>query len=167
MDKDKVRIIIHDLQEQPTFKTGKNTIIFSNEQKPNHCIGCFGCWIKTPSACVIKDSYKELGALFCQAEEIVFISKCFYGGFSPFVKNVLDRCIGCLLPFFSIRNGEMHHTPRTSNQPKIIAHFYGDISESEKKTAKQLIPAIGINIVACETAVHFYNTGTDIKEALA
>ena len=25
--------------------------------KVNYCIGCFGCWLKTPGKCITKDSF--------------------------------------------------------------------------------------------------------------
>ncbi|WP_407654270.1 MULTISPECIES: hypothetical protein [Caproicibacterium] len=33
-----------------------------------------------------------------QCDELILISKCCYGGFSPFVKNVLDRSIPYIHP---------------------------------------------------------------------
>lgn len=163
MSKKIQRIIIHDLRpDELDMQLGENDIVISKESPIGQCIGCFGCWIKTPSVCVIKDEYQKLGQMFCHANEMVCVSKCTYGGFSPFVKNVLERSIGCLLPFFSIRNGEVHHTPRTDNRPKLTVHFYGDSTEDERQTARELIPANAINLVARKNGVHFYESSADI-----
>jgi len=157
------RIIIHDLgPEELDIRLGENDVVISPGSHISPCIGCFGCWIKTPSVCVIKDAYQKLGCMLCYVDEIICISKCTYGGFSPFVKNVLDRSIGHLLPFFSIRNNEVHHTPRTENRPRFTVHFYGDISENERRTAQELIPANAINIVASKNCVYFYESSADI-----
>jgi len=163
MDKRISRIIIHDLKpEELDIDLGENDVVISKGSPIGQCIGCFGCWIKTPSSCVIKDEYQKLGSMFCHVDEIICVSKCTYGGFSPFVKNVLDRCIGHLLPFFSLRNNEVHHTPRTDNHPRLTVHFYGDISEDERQTAQKLIPANAINMVAIKNSVYFHESNTDI-----
>ena len=44
--------------------------------------------------------------------EMLIISKCVYGSYSPFVKNVLDRSISYIHPYFTVKNGEMHHQQR-------------------------------------------------------
>lgn len=161
------RLIIHDLEPEEFAKQfpglGENDTVLSKDSGISQCIGCFGCWIKTPSVCVIKDEYQKLGGLVCQSDEVILISRCVYGGYSLFVKNVLDRSIACLLPFFSIRNGEVHHTPRTENRPRFTVHLYGDdITEAERETASKLVPANAVNLVARESSVLFYTHSSDI-----
>ena len=51
---------------------------------------------------MIRDGYERMGALIHKAEEVVVISEYTYGGLSPFVKNVFDRSISFVLPFFEI-----------------------------------------------------------------
>lgn len=74
-------------------------VILSPMYPARPCIGCFGCWIKTPGSCVLPDSYQEMGKLLSRTSELILISRCCYGGYSPYVKNVLDRSIGYLQPF--------------------------------------------------------------------
>ena len=109
-------------------------------------MGCFGCWLKTPGRCVIPDEYQRMGELAAKAEELTIISKCSFGSYSSFVKNVLDRSISYVLPFFEIREGEMHHRKRYDNQFLMRVIFYGsDITEEEKETAKELVKANAVN----------------------
>ena len=119
-------LIIHDLtpEEAGKFDFGENRVIFDNE-KIRPCIGCFGCWLKTPGKCVLRDGYEVMGKAFSECDRLVIISKCNYGSYSPFVKNVLDRSIGYISPFFEIRNGEMHHRRRYNNHIKITVYMYG------------------------------------------
>ena len=70
-----------------------NVYIISDTGTIRHCVGCFGCWIKTPGKCVLKDGYDNLGELLSKSEKLTIISRCFYGCYSPFVKNVLDSSI--------------------------------------------------------------------------
>ena len=97
-----------------------------------------------------------MGELFAQTEELVIVSRCVYGSFSPFVKMVLDRSLSYLLPDFQIIDGEMHHLRRYENQFRIRVLFYGeDITEWEKETAKNLVYANAKNLNAQVEEIEF------------
>ena len=89
-----MNILIHDFSDkrfQELFpETNNNVYIISDTGTIRHCVGCFGCWIKTPGKCVLKDGYDNLGELLSKSEKLTIISRCFYGCYSPFVENVLD-----------------------------------------------------------------------------
>lgn len=162
-----MNVIIHDLaneQFQILFpNTAKDTCVISDTGRIGNCIGCFGCWIKTPGQCVLKDGYEHMGELLSNSDEVIIISQCYYGGYSPFVKNVLDRSISILLPFFVIRKNETHHKHRYKNEFKLSVCFYGDsISQSEMETAKKLVKANCVNLYVPQCKVHFYNSLKDI-----
>ena len=146
-----MNLIIHDLSQEEwnalALSYEKETKIIDRQGEIKKCIGCFGCWVKTPGQCVIKDDYQRMGELLAQTEELILLSECSFGGFSSFVKNVMDRSISYILPFFEMRNGEMHHKSRYTNTLKIKAVFYGeDITEEEKETARELVKANAINL---------------------
>ena len=83
-----------------------------------------------------------MGELLSKSEKVTIISRCFYGSYSPFVKNVLDRSIPWLLPFFKIKNNEPNHTRRYQNTIERDVHFYGEnITAEEEETAKKLVKA--------------------------
>ncbi len=163
------RLIIHDMEQQEFLKQffleKENTLVLSKNTQIVHCTGCFGCWVKTPAVCVIKDGFQDQGKRLCKINELILISRCTYGGFSPFVKNVLDRSIGCMLPFFYIKNREIHHIPRTKNRFRLRIHLYGsDITQSERETAIKLAEANALNFNALDNSVHFYSNSSDIRE---
>ena len=94
----------------------------------------------------------------------MIISKCTYGSYSPFVKNVLDRIIGYISPFFEIRNGEMHHQRRYNNHIKITVYMYGeDITGEERKIAERLVEANALNIYAEVEKVAFFKNPEEIR----
>ena len=76
-----MNVIIHDLSDlqfQQIFPqiTG-DTRIVSNKGSIRNCIGCFGCWIKTPGQCVMKDGYENMGSILSQADTVtVLLSAC-------------------------------------------------------------------------------------------
>lgn len=164
-----MRLIIHDLNIEHNEKIKK---LFSDEKRINniisnngnikHCIGCFNCWVKTPGECVLKDGYNEMGKLAGGSKELIIISKCVYGTYSPFVKNVLDRLISYVHPDFTMRNGEMHHKLRYTNSMSTKVYFYGDITESEKETARKLVKANLINFNGSLKEVKFLESFEEV-----
>lgn len=155
-----MRLIIHDLTEEEFKELGfttENQIVVSKEAPIRHCIGCFGCWVKTPAACVIRDDYGDMGHKISRCDELLVISRCVYGGFSPFVKNVLDRSISYIHPFFTKRNHEMHHRRRYKNKIDFRVWFYGNMIGSEQETARKLIKANGINLDVASFTVDFFS----------
>lgn len=158
-----MKLLIHDLENKEFKKIFPNqlddTMVISDDGTIHHCIGCFGCWIKTPAACVIRDKYGDMGEYLSKCQEVILISKCCYGGFSPFVKNVLDRSISYIHPYFVIRNGEMHHRRRYKNHMDMRVWFYGEnITEKEKQTSEKLVKANSINLDCHVSSISFVNS---------
>ncbi|MCL2592984.1 MAG: flavodoxin family protein [Defluviitaleaceae bacterium] len=142
-------------------------IIFKQSQSVKPCVGCFGCWVKTPGKCVIKDSDSDFAVKMPHVEEVIIISELVFGGLSPNVKAVLDRSIGFILPFFCKVNGEMHHKQRYDKRPNLKYMLYGEkMPEAEKVTAQKLIKANATNLGADKFSVEFYNSTAELLEDL-
>jgi multimeric flavodoxin WrbA len=164
-----MKVLIHDLDESKLlslFPTISNEInIVSQKKEIKKCIGCFGCWIKTPGSCIIKDGYGNLGNLLCESEELIIISRICYGGFSPFVKNILDRNIGYILPFFTIRNNEVHHKSRYKKRLRLSVIAYGkDATQKEKDTLSKIVAANGVNFNVIESSICFADSINEISK---
>lgn len=158
-----MKLIVTDLENFTISVEGEYKII---KPKGNikHCIGCFGCWVKTPGQCVIHDGYENTGIDMSKCTELIFISKCYYGSVSPFVKTVQDRAISYIHPDFVIRKGEMHHKRRYQNTISLSAHFYGEnITDEEKETAKNILNANADNYDGTVKGIHFYQTLQELE----
>ncbi len=166
----KMKLIIHDLSKEEYSKLPifpEDSIVISNGSDIKRCIGCFGCWFKTPGRCVLKDGYEHMGEYLGKADELIVISRCSFGSYSPFVKTVFDRSISYILPLFEKIEGEMHHKPRYKNNLKITTIFYGDqITNEEKETAKTLVKRNTLNLHASLERLIFLESKDRIKEAL-
>lgn len=161
-----MKLILSDLGNLPIKSDDKHHVIY-NDGNLHHCVGCFGCWIKTPGQCVIKDDYSNMGHLLSRCDELIIISKCTYGGYSPFIKNLLDRGISYVSPYFLIRNGEMHHKRRYDNVISISVYFYGeDITQFEKETANSLVNANAVNYDGIVRNVSFFSSVEEVKAVL-
>ena len=165
-----MKLVISDLEDKQIHELvsdlSDDSIIISKDHSIKQCIGCFGCWIKTPGSCVIHDTYEDMGKLMAQSEEVHIISQCCYGGFSPFVKNVLDRSIAYVHPYFVIKNGEMHHRRRYQDSFDLRVWFYGEnITDKEKSTAQKLIKANAVNLY-CHVSQVFFLSEKNLMEGI-
>ena len=84
-----MKLIITDIKDFNIPIQEEHKII-SPQGDIRNCIGCFGCWVKTPGKCVIHDGYEETGIDMSKCTEMILISECCYGSVSPFVKAVQD-----------------------------------------------------------------------------
>lgn len=164
------RLIVYDVDETDNdlfMQCSKDTLLFSAAPSIKQCVGCFGCWIKTPGKCVINDRYAILSPHISKSSEIIFISPIIYGGFSVNIKRILERSIGYILPYERSVNGEMHHKLRYDNPYKLNVFFYGPCDNEERDIAKRLVAANALNMGAGSHTVSFYDTASLVKEALA
>ena len=164
-----MKVLIHDLKKEELlnlFPSISSEIkIISQDSEIKKCIGCFNCWVKTPGSCIIKDGYGDNGKLFAEREELIIISKICYGGYSLFVKNVLDRSIGYILPFFTIRNNEMHHKSRYKERFKLSVIAYGnDATQKEKDILSKLVIANGLNFNAIDPTLYITDNISNISK---
>ena len=53
------RLIIYDIPGEfiGMCTNACEDILIDANQIHQYCIGCFGCWLKTPGTCVIKDGF--------------------------------------------------------------------------------------------------------------
>lgn len=145
-----MKLIIHDgsndYAEALKQAFGGDTEIITENGAIHNCIGCFGCWVKTPAECSIKDGCNDTPRKMRDADELIIISECVYGMYSPFVKNILDRSIGYVHPYFVKRNGEMHHKLRYDRVLPMSVYFYGNTTDDERKTAERIVTANTLNL---------------------
>jgi multimeric flavodoxin WrbA len=105
---------------------------------------------------VIKDGYDKMGKLIHTADKVVVISRYTYGGFSSFVKNVFDRSIGWVLPYFEVVDNEMHHKKRYPEDKSFTFIFRGTgLTEDDKTKATKYVEAAARNFRAIVSDVMF------------
>ena len=111
------------------------------------CMGCFGCWIKTPGQCIIKDEGREITKTVARSDLLILLSPITFGGYSYHLKKMIDRLLPNLLPFFTKINGEIHHKYRYEKSPKLLA--IGNLpkhDEESEKIFKKLLSRNALNM---------------------
>ncbi|WP_300162786.1 NAD(P)H-dependent oxidoreductase [Solidesulfovibrio sp.] len=86
------------------------------------CLGCFGCWIRTPGTCVIDDAVRDVTAKLAGTEVVVLLSPVVFGGYGGELKTVVERgVLPTLLPHFQRLEGRTRHFARYEKTPDVLA----------------------------------------------
>lgn len=104
-----------------------------------NCVGCFGCWTKTPGKCVIRDDAVQVYPLIAQSDRVLYVSRVKYGSYDTTMKTMLERAIPVQQAFIRLWNGETHHVQRNVKPKQAVIIGYGDLSEEEKDIFRQLV----------------------------
>lgn len=162
-----MKFIIHDLPlEDPAtalFTDPANLVIPATGPKAP-CKGCFGCWLKTPGKCILKDRIKDMGKNLASCKEFIIVTKCIYGCFAPETKNMIDRSISYLLPFFRNVHHMQHHVPRYKQQFKLEVFVYNspDLADSERDLFERYVNAVAINMNVTGHDINFLNSASEV-----
>lgn len=113
------------------------------DMKAAHCIGCFGCWIKTPGICMHADAGREVSRAYIQSDTTILFTPVTFGGYASELKKVVDRIIPLNLPFFRKYHGEIHHVPRYEHNPRLVG--IGLQSRSDPEVARFFRTLVGRN----------------------
>ena len=110
-----------------------------SKRKIANCVGCFGCWIKTPGKCVIRDDATAVYPLIAQSTQIMYISRVKYGGYDTIMKTMLERAIPVQQAFLRILDGETHHVQRAVAPKQATILAYGPTSPEEQALFRRLV----------------------------
>jgi len=94
------------------------------------CMGCFSCWIKTPGECVIKDKIEEINMKIINCDLVIYVTPIVFGQYGRNMKNVIDRGLHKVLPFFKKYGGRTVHPPRYDKYP--VEYVIGCAHGSQK-----------------------------------
>jgi multimeric flavodoxin WrbA len=116
-----------------------------------NCVGCFGCWTKTPGKCVIRDDAVKVYPYIAKGEQVLYISRVKFGGYDTVMKTMLERAIPVQTAFIRLLHGETHHVQRDVKEKKAEIIAYGDVGEQEKAIFTRLIErnAYNMNFKTC------------------
>lgn len=114
-------------------------IIDLSTLKIANCMGCFGCWTKTPGKCVIRDDAAGVYPCIAKSDEVLYISSVKYGCYDTTMKTMLERAIPVQQAFIRLLNGETHHVQRDVAMKNAVIIAYGDISAEEKEVFEKLV----------------------------
>ncbi len=110
-----------------------------SQMRISHCLGCFGCWIRTPGRCVIRDDAVSIYPRIAASRKLLYVSRIWCGSYDLPMKTMLERAIPVQQAFIRLWRGETHHLQRNPLPKQALILGYGDISDEEKEIFRQLV----------------------------
>jgi len=96
--------------------TVEEKIISRLDIKP--CIGCFGCWNKTPGKCCLMDDMADVIEKILWADLVIWSFPLYYFGLPGPLKNMIDRQLPMSLPFMNTQAESGGHPSRYDQSHK-------------------------------------------------
>jgi len=140
------------------------TVLSLRELAIAPCLGCFGCWIKTPGECVIDDAGRDVARNIVGSDLVVYLTPIQFGGYSFELKKALDRSIAIISPMFRKIRGEVHHRKRYAHYPRVLALGWLERGEGDEEDIFQaLVQRNAINMHAPKALAEVFEIGVSEK----
>ena len=111
-----------------------------------NCVGCFGCWTKTPGKCFIRDDASKIYPYIAKSDSVVYISKIKYGSYDTIMKTMIERAIPIQQAFIRIHNSETHHVQRNVLPKDATIIAYGSTDSEEQEIFRTLVSSNALNM---------------------
>ena len=92
-----------------------------SSMKIANCVGCFGCWTKTPGKCVIRDDATKVYPYIAECSSVIYVSHIKYGGYDSVMKTMIES------------------VQRNVAIKDAIIIAYGDTDSEEQEIFRQLV----------------------------
>ena len=114
------------------------------EMEIGQCVGCFGCWVKTPGVCVHQDDGPEVCRGIINSDFILYASPIVMGFPSELLKRTVERTIPLLLPYFKFVEGEIRHKLRYDRFPRmgVLWERSGDTDEEDIEIVNEIFEQV-------------------------
>ena len=131
------------------------TVIDLSQLKIGPCVGCFGCWVKTPGKCVIRDDACRVYPYLAKSTRFLLVSRVRYGSYDTVMKTMLERAIPIQQAFIRIHHGETHHIQRAVAEKDAVILAYGDTGDEEQALFRLLAARNAHNMLFRSWSVRF------------
>ncbi len=84
-----------------------------------YCIGCWGCWVKTPGMCASRDASVEMDRKIIHSDFVLWASPLKMGFPTELLKRAVDKHLPLIHPYMEVVHGEGHHRQRYSKYPRV------------------------------------------------
>ncbi len=113
-----------------------------------YCVGCWGCWVKTPGECIARDASLEMDRAVINSDFNLWAAPLKMGFPSALLKMALDKHLPLIHPYMVVDHGEAHHLKRYKHYPRL-----GLLVEKEASTEVEDLQIV--SDVLCRTGLNF------------
>ncbi len=116
----KTELVLQKFLEGARRAGASTETLYLRNYKINHCLGCYGCWVKTPGRCVQKDDMSEvLFDRYLQADLVVLASPIYHATMNARMKLFVERTLPMMDPLAEM--GEAGGSPhRFDKMPRVV-----------------------------------------------
>jgi multimeric flavodoxin WrbA len=138
---------LSDLKARLEEKGHQVDLLTLREMDFRFCVGCFGCWVKTPGQCVTKDASHDAGRLAINSDLMLLASPLSMGFVSATLKKTQDKFLGLIHPFIELVDGECHHIHRYERYPPlgVLVEREADTDEEDLEIVKSIYQRTSLN----------------------
>lgn len=130
----------------PECSNGETVLVDLSALRIANCVGCFGCWTKTPGKCVIRDDAVQVYPRIAESRHVLYVSRVKYGGYDTPMKTMLERAIPVQQAFIRLWHGETHHVQRRVQPKQAVILAYGAAGEEEQQLFCRLVARNAYNM---------------------
>ena len=112
MDKGNTALILGPFLDGMRDAGADVEVLYTKKLNVNPCQGELHCWTKTPGECFQKDDVQMVLTKMYAADVWVIATPLYVDGMTGPMKNLLDRMIPGIQPFFEVRDGHCRHPRR-------------------------------------------------------
>ena len=150
------------------LKSSKHTVTILQLRNIDvrYCIGCWGCWLKTPGECIVADGSRDICREYINSDLVLFASPVIMGFTSALLKKAHEKLLPLLHPYFELVQGEVHHIARYDKYPlmALLLEKGKDTDEEDIKIISDIYRRDAINL---KTSFSFTRLTSDSVEEVA
>ncbi len=142
------------------------TLIDLRHLSLRYCIGCWGCWVKTPGQCTAQDASIEIDQAVINSDFTLWAAPLKMGFPSALLKMALDKHIPLIHPYMEVVHNEAHHLKRYHRYPRVglLVGKEENTDEADLGIVTDIFSRTALNLKSC---LEFSLTTTTSVEEIA
>jgi multimeric flavodoxin WrbA len=153
-------------QLQTELESGHHTVtrLDLRDLPLRYCIGCWGCWVKTPGECISRDASLEMDRAVINADFVLWAAPLKMGFPSELLKRACDKHLPLIHPYMEVAYGEAHHLKRYARYPRLglLVEKEADSDERDLQIVTEVHARTAVNF---KTRLEFsLTTDSPVKE---
>jgi multimeric flavodoxin WrbA len=112
-----------------------------------YCVGCWGCWVKTPGECLSQDASLVIDRAVINADFVLWAAPLKMGFPAALLKMALDKHLPLIHPYVVVDQGEAHHLKRYARSPRLglLLEKEADTDERDLQIVTEICSRTALN----------------------